>query len=48
MVLVDNGFVTVVIFDVFDEDEDDASITVEEVNSDGCSGSTIDEEEDDD
>jgi hypothetical protein len=50
IVLVDNGFVTGVIFDVFDEDEDDAdaSITVEEVNSDGCSDRTIDEEEDDD
>ncbi len=34
------------IFDVFEEDEDDGSIIVEEVNGDGCSGNTIDEEDD--
>jgi hypothetical protein len=46
IVLVDSEFVTVVIFDVFEEDEDDGSIIVEEVNGDGCSGNTIDEEDD--
>ena len=38
--------VTVVIFDVFEEDDDDGgSIIVEEVNGDGCSGNTIDDDD---
>ena len=41
MVLVDNGLVTVV---TFEGDENDASSTVE-VNGDGCSDNTLDDDD---
>ena len=45
MVLVDRELVTVVIFEVFEEADEDGSIIIEEVNGDGCSVNTIDEDD---
>lgn len=48
VVLLGKELFTAVIFDAFEDvdDDDDGSAIAEEVNGDGCSGNAIDEEDD--